>query len=702
MSVPLRVLLVEDSEEDAALALLKLEKSLYEPNYERVDTAVAMQAALDEREWDIILSDYRMPNFSGATALKLLRETGIDIPFIIISGTIGEETAVEMMKAGAHDYLMKDNLTRLAPAIQRELREAEGRRAQRRAEDDLRLAAKVFDSSVEGVMITDATAHILRVNQAFTDITGYTEDEVTGKKPGLLQSGRHPDSFYRGLWLTLTEQGCWQGEIWNRRKNGEIYPEWLTISAVSDEASKLTHYIGGFTDLSQQKQSEERIYHLSHYDALTDLPNQIMFSDHFTQSMQRAHRDGKQVALLHLDLDRFSTLNDTFGQHVGDKLLQQVGNRLTANIRHQDMVARLGSDKFAIALPGLDRSSNIRKLVQDITDAFAEPFKVMAKDIYLTGSMGAALYPDDSTDYNKLARFADTAMHHTKHMGGAGFQFYQKTMSADTSARLNMENDLRRALERKEFRLYYQPQMAMESGHLIGVEALLRWQHNDDDLIMPSQFIPLLEETGLIIPVGEWILRQACWDQQAWAETGHDPVPVAINLSARQFRNRDLIDMIHAVLKDTGTDPRLIELEITESNVMDEPEFALRTLQSAHNMGMRIAIDDFGTGYSSLSYLKQFPIDLLKIDQSFVTDIPDNTDDCIIVDTIVAMAHRLKLHVIAEGVENADQLEFLRNHGCDYIQGNYYGRPLPFTAVQEQLAAASLTTHSSRTPNYML
>ena len=677
MTEPLRVLLVEDSGDDAALILRQLEKGGYTPSYQRVDKLEAMRSALEARDWDIILSDYNMPKFSGPEALTLLRSTNIDLPFIVVSGAIGEETAVELMRSGAHDYIMKDNLARLAPAIERELREAEVRRARRRAEGDLRLAAKVFESSVEGVMITDSDANILKVNKAFSDITGYSEENVVGQKPSVLQSERHDKEFYQQLWKSINDNGYWQGEIWDRRKNGEIYPEWLTISTVANPEGEVTHYIGGFTDLSQQKQAEDRIHHLMYYDALTDLPNRTLFRDRFKQAMSRARREGKRVAFLHFDLNRFTHVNDTLGHKMGDQLLQQVGQRLAGCIRQNDMVARFGGDEFVIALPDLGPENHAKELVKALIGSFSEPFRVADREIFLVPSVGAVLFPDDSTDYDELARFADTAVHVAKREGGASFAFYQKTMHADAGDRLNMESALRRALERKEFLLYYQPQFALDSGRIIGVEALLRWQQKEQGMMMPEQFISLLEETSLIVPVGEWVLRQACEDHLAWEQQGCGAIPVAVNLSARQFRDKGLVNMIKPVIEESGINPRMIELEITESCVMENPEMALEILTACHDMGMRVAIDDFGTGYSSLSYLKRFPLDVLKIDQSFVTDIPDNEDDAAIIDTIIAMAHRLKLDVIAEGVETEAQADFLREHGCDNVQGFFYGRPMP-------------------------
>jgi diguanylate cyclase (GGDEF)-like protein/PAS domain S-box-containing protein len=680
----LRVLLIEDSEDDVLLISRVLRHGGFNPSCEQVFTPNAVVNALQKQCWDVVLSDYNLPGFSGTDALKLLQNSGLDLPFIIVSGAIGEETAVRVMQAGAHDYIMKNNLARLNPAIERELREAKIRRSRRMAIEDLRLAAKVFESSVEGILITDVDSRILRVNQAFCKITGYEQDEIIGRTPKLLRSGRHDQAFYQEMWQRLIEYGYWQGEVWNRRKNGEIYPEWLSISVVRNEDGQITHYIGGFTDLSEQKWAEERIQHLTHYDALTDLPNRSLFRSRFKQPMLTALRNERRVALLHLDIDRFIKVNDTLGHHIGDRLLQQVGRRLVANIHDRDFVARFGGDEFAIACPDLDHSVEVEAIAQSIMNVFSEPFWVEGREIFLTPSIGIALFPDDTDDYDELLKFADTAVHHAKRQGGT-FQFYHRGMNVDSADRLRMENALRRALDRQEFQLHYQPQVNLESGHIVGAEALLRWKPMAGGTVLPEQFIPLLEETGLVISVGEWVLRSACAHLRTLQQSSHQPIAISVNLSPMQFRHKDLVGMIRSVLDETGIDARWLELEITESSVMEEPEQALTTLQQLFSMGIRLAVDDFGTGYSSLGYLKKFPLNLLKIDRSFVADIAVDQDDAAIVDSIIAMAHRLNLEVVAEGIERQNQLDFLRQHECDVGQGFLYARPMPFQQLMEML-----------------
>ncbi|MGD8938420.1 MAG: diguanylate cyclase, partial [Gammaproteobacteria bacterium] len=494
----LNVLIIEDSEDDVLLILRALRNGGFDPNYQHIENSNDIKTALASKTWDVVLCDYNLPQFIGTEVLRLIQDLNLDVPFIIVSGAIGEETAVNAMRSGAHDYIMKNNLTRLAPVIERELREAKIRNSRRLALEDLRLAAKVFESSVEGIVITDAQTHILRVNQAFCDITGYTQQEVIGLTPTMLQSRRHDAEFFNEMWRSIKRYGYWQGEVWNRRKNGEIFPVWLSISAVKKPNGEVSHYIGGFTDLSEQKSAEERIQHLTHYDALTDLPNRTLFHARFKQPMQNALRHNRRVALLHLDIDRFIKINDTLGHHIGDRLLQQVGRRLVASIHDRDFVGRFGGDEYAIACPDLDQSVEVSAIAQSIMNVFSEPFWVEGREIFLTPSVGIALFPDDTDDYDELLKFADTAVHHAKRQGGT-YQFYHRGMNVDSANRLKMENALRRALDRQEFKLYYQPQINLGTGQITGAEALLRWKPNNQDMVYPEQFIPLLEETGLII-----------------------------------------------------------------------------------------------------------------------------------------------------------------------------------------------------------
>ncbi|TAN81648.1 MAG: EAL domain-containing protein, partial [Gallionella sp.] len=475
-------------------------------------------------------------------------------------------------------------------------------------EEDLRLAATVFENSTEGILITDTQSRILRVNRAFTEITGYSEEEAIGQTPQMLRSDRHDATFYQGMWFSMIEYGYWQGEVWNRRKNGEAFPEWLTLIAIRDEARKVLYYLGVFADLTEKKMSEARAHHLSNYDALTELPNRHLLEDRLKQALTEAHHHGWLVAVQHLNLDRFKTIVDTLGHAFGDKLLRAVAERLAGHIRDSDTLARFGGDEFAVVLSDVGSQQNAAMVARKILGALAEPFILEGQEIYITASIGIALYPLDAGDKDDLIRNANVAARYTKEEGGNGYRFYDAEMNATASQRLTLETSLRRALERDEFVLHYQPQVDLRTGRIAGMEALLRWQHPVRGLLAPNEFIPLLEETGLIVPVGEWVLREACAQNSAWQADGLPPLRVSVNLSARQFRQNDLVAAAHLALQDAGLAPEQLELEITESVLLQDIHATITVLNQLHALGIEISIDDFGTGYSSLTYLKRLPI----------------------------------------------------------------------------------------------
>ncbi|MFH1495061.1 MAG: EAL domain-containing protein [Pseudomonadota bacterium] len=547
----------------------------------------------------------------------------------------------------------------------------------RAAEEGLRLADQVFENSIEGIIITDAAANILRVNRAFSVITGYSDEDVIGNNPRLLLSGRHDAAFYQRMWASLNECGYWQGEIWNRRKSGEIYPEWLSIMSIRNEQGKTIHYLGVFADLSEKKQAEENLHYVVNYDPLTELPNRHLLEDRLFQALAAASQYQALVAVLHLDLDRFKSINDTFGHAFGDKLLQAVAVRLAGNIRGSDTIARFSSDEFAMVLSDVGNQDNASLVAQKAMDALGKPFEIEGREVFITPSIGIAFYPADASSKDDLLRYADTAMSYAKAQGGNAYRFYSAEMNDRVSQRLTMETGLRHAIERKEFLLYYQPQINLRSGEIIGMEALLRWQHPERGLVSPAEFIPVLEETGLIVQVGEWVLRTACAQSRAWQSAGLPAVRVAVNLSAHQFRQADLTEMVCMALQDSGLVPEQLELEVTESVMIQDLQATLTTLHQLHANGIQISIDDFGTGYSSLSYLKRLPISKIKIDQSFVRDICNDPDDAAIANAVISLGHSLNLLVIAEGVETLEQQEFLCAQGCDEMQGYYFSRPLP-------------------------
>jgi diguanylate cyclase (GGDEF)-like protein/PAS domain S-box-containing protein len=549
----------------------------------------------------------------------------------------------------------------------------------KQAEEGLRLAAKVFESSGEAILITDANANIISVNETFTRLTGYSAEEVMGKNPRILSSGKHDEAFYLAMWADIQTHGLWQGEIWNKHKSGRVYPKWMSINAVKDERGNVTHYISIATDISQRKQAEQDIQFLAYYDVLTGLPNRSLLRDRMEQLLLAAHRDKESFALLFLDLDRFKYVNDSMGHAVGDKLLQTVALRLQVCVREGDTVSRLGGDEFIVLLRQTDAAG--AALVADkLLKALAQPYDINGIQIATHSSIGIAIYPDHADNIDTLIKNADMAMYRAKEEGRGNFQYFAPEMNSRANQLFAMEKDIRLALERGEFMLYYQPQVRLVDGAVCGVEALIRWKHPEKGFISPAEFIPVAEETGQIVPIGEWVLKTACRQLAEWRnEFGLPNFPVAVNVSTRQLRQTNLAQYVENVLTEAGLHGEDLELELTEGIMMGDTQAALDFLERMRHLGVALSIDDFGTGFSSMSYLKRLPLDKLKVDQSFVRDIETDEDDAAIVRSIISLAHRLNLRVIAEGVETQGQLDFLRVRGCDEIQGYYFSRPLPVT-----------------------
>ena len=548
----------------------------------------------------------------------------------------------------------------------------------KQVEERLKQSIKVLENSAEAILITDAQPRIITVNKAFTQITGYSEEEALGKSTTLLKSGKHSHKFYKNMWRSINQLGYWEGEIWNRRKNGEIFPEWLHISVIKDEITdKVTNYLAIFSDLTIRKQTEQRLTYLAHYDDLTGLPNRILFYERVSRALYHAQQKGDMVAVMFLDLDGFKYVNDTWGHLVGDLLLKEVANRLTECQRQTDTIARLGGDDFTLVLEHVKNIQEAEKFAQNILKVMRTPFHLNQHETFITVSIGISLYPNNGEDVETLLKNADAAMYRAKENGKNNYQFFTPQIKIKFHKRLFMETQLRYALERDEFVLYYQPQKHLASGHIIGTEVLLRWQHPDMGLMLPYTFIPLAEETGLIVPIGEWVLRHTCLQHQIWRNNGQPILRMSVNLSSRQFKQCNLMKSVLRILDETNIDPTLLELELTESLLIQDIDFAEKILNQLKEMGIQLAIDDFGTGYSSLTYLKRFPVDKLKIDQSFVRDIPKDKNDMSITRAIIALAHSLQLSVIAEGVETQSQQAFLKSLKCDEAQGYLIGRPLP-------------------------
>jgi diguanylate cyclase (GGDEF)-like protein/PAS domain S-box-containing protein len=547
----------------------------------------------------------------------------------------------------------------------------------KRAEGELRLAAEVFQSSGEGIVITDAQHCIRTVNPAFSHITGYAAADAVAKTPYSLSPSVRSADRERELWAEVDRNGYWQGEVWDRRRNGEVFPKWLTISVVRDTQGRPVNYIEIFSDITERKEREERVRHLAHHDALTDLPNRVLLTDRITQAVSLAERNRTRVAVMFLDLDRFKTVNDSLGHSVGDKLLQEVSSRLRLCMRTSDTVSRLGGDEFVILMPDMAYPGDIAVAAQKVLDAVSRPYNIDGHELVSTPSVGIAVYPGDGADVDTLLRNADAAMYHAKENGRNNYQFFTQDMNARALERLSLERSLRRALERDELRLHYQPQYDISSGRVVGMEALIRWEHPEHGLMSPARFMPFAEESGLILPIGEWVLQEACRQNRAWQDAGLPRLRVSVNISAVQFRQADFVHTVDRALGVSGLDARYLELEVTESAIMHDAEQVTESLRQLKGMRLELAIDDFGTGYSSLSYLKRFPIDRLKIDKSFVRDVTADTDDAAIIVAIIALTRNLGLRTIAEGVETSEQLDFLRQQGCHEAQGFLLSKPLP-------------------------
>ncbi|MEW8506335.1 MAG: EAL domain-containing protein [Candidatus Thiodiazotropha sp.] len=556
---------------------------------------------------------------------------------------------------------------------------------QKRAEDQLRMNATVFDTTSEGIMVTDADNVIKTVNPAFTRITGYTAEDVIGQSPNILSSGRHDNDFYAELWDSVLHKRYWSGEIWNRRKDGSVFPEWLSIAAIPDEDGIAKEYVAVFSDISKHKENEEQIRYQANYDALTGLPNRSLFSDRLEQAIGSALREKWMLAILFVDLDQFKIVNDTFGHVMGDELLQLVAERIGDCVRESDTVARFGGDEFVILLQDVTETDAVANIATKVIESITKVFTLYERDIYIGASVGITIYPDDAVNADSLLRNADMAMYQAKERGRNNYQFFTASMQQQTLERQQLELDLRLAVQRAELEIYYQPVVDAEFEKVISVEALLRWNHPHRGIVYPSIFIPLAEDSGLIGPIGKWVIKGACEQLSKWHKAGHTELNLAINLSSRQRELGLEVDYVRQVLQEASISPWMLTMEITESLLMRDTEEALKWLTSFKSLGVNLSVDDFGTGYSSLSYLKRFPMDILKIDRSFISDLPNDIDDASLVKTIVAMAESLNLKLIAEGVETKEQAEFLVNNGCANLQGYYYAKPMSARAMTSWL-----------------
>ncbi|EME69546.1 response regulator receiver modulated diguanylate cyclase/phosphodiesterase with PAS/PAC sensor(s) [Paramagnetospirillum caucaseum] len=806
METSINILIIEDVRADFLMVERHLHRNGLAARCSWAVNAVEIAAALERGKWDLVLSDYNVPGLDFHENLAHIRGRFPNLPVLLVSGSVGEEEAVELLKIGTWDFVLKDNLTRLVPSVRRALAEAAEREALRLAEEGLRLseerfqlamrgandglwdwnlksnqvyfsprwkgmlgygegeleaspftwvnllhpddrlptqarmgeflkggddrielqfrmrhkgggdryirapafltrdaqgrperlvgthiditeakeaetslrqAAAVFTSTLEAVFVIGLGGGILAVNPAFSTISEYPEGEVLSRGMDFLLANQDDRAFHQAIWQAVRENGAWQGEVSFRRRGGDAFPAWLGITSVGDEKGEPINYVGVFTDLSRLKHSEAKLQHLAHHDPLTGLPNRVLLQLRLEHALDRSRRDGRRCAVLFLDLDHFKVVNDSLGHDAGDEVLQVIGHRLRDQMGEADTLARLGGDEFVMVVETVAQAEDAASIAQAMIDVVGTPYRLNdSHEVSLRASVGVSLFPDDGEGADQLIQNADTAVHQAKQEGRNGYRFYTRSLTEKANRRLEMEAGLRRALDLREFVLHYQPLISLTGGRVEGVEALVRWQPPGREIISPYHFIPLAEETGLIVALGDWVLQEACTQMKSWLDLGLRLDKVAVNLSAQQFRLSYLQERIRDILSESGLPPCRLELELTETTIMARGDEAGIQMAALKDQGVHLSIDDFGTGYSSLAYLRRFPLDKLKIDQSFVRDIPHDEGAAEITSTIIAMAKNLKLSVLAEGVETPEQLDFLTGRGCDSCQGFFFSRPL--------------------------
>lgn len=674
----LRTLFVEDSEVDVELIVLELQREGFSVDWERVEREDDLRKSIALEKPDIILSDYSMPNFSGTEALRIVREIDPDIPFIFVSGTIGEERAIESIRQGATDYILKGNLRRLGTAVRRALVEAEERRRSLASEEARSRLADILEATSDYVAIFDPDHRITFLNTAGRRLIGLGEDEnIIGKRI----TDFHPEWAFqlleREALAAVMSKGIWEGETALLNHNGKEVPLSQVVIGHRDSEGGLRYLSTIGRDIRDRKAYEEQIRYLANFDGLTDLPNRTLLRDRVLQSMVHARRSGRAIALLVANVDRFRLVNDGLGHETGDVLLRLIGDRLQAIIRDGDTVARLGADGFAILAVDMHRHDDVLTVARKIQSGIQSPLVVNGQETQVTLSIGASIFPRDGGDFESLLRNAEAAMHRAKAQGRNKFEYYTAEMTRDAEVRVDVENALRHALGQNELELHYQPLMELETGRIIGAEALMRWQREGHGWISPAQFIPVAEDSDLILTLGDFALFTACRQLRYWSdEFAETPLRMSVNVSARQFLNQDFVKEVGRVLRDTRIDPARMELELTESILIEDKDHVMAVLAELKRLGVRISVDDFGTGYSSLSYLSKLPIDCLKIDQSFVQSLSVDNYNAHIIQAIISLAHALEMDVIAEGIETEEQLDFMRAHGCDHGQGFLFFKPM--------------------------
>ncbi|BAN35239.1 hypothetical protein SCD_n01413 [Sulfuricella denitrificans skB26] len=692
---------LEEQVRERTKELLAKEEQLHETL--ALNDSILMTSALGiaayRQNGQCVMANPSLASIAGITQEQLLNQNFRQLGSWQTSGI--QEAAESVLATGAkaeldirsltsffgHDVWMRCRLSRFTsrgePHLLLMLENITEKKA---AEEELRLAASVYQNSSEGILVTDVTGIILSVNPAFTEITGYTEDEALGKKTTLLRSDRHGPEFYRSMWEALTKEGCWRGEIWNRRKDGEVYLEWLSINRIEASAGAPFRYVAVFHDITELRRKDEEIRHQAFHDTLTGLPNRALMKDRLLHALERAKREGGRLSVIFIDLDRFKAINDGLGHDVGDLLLQEVARRIKIRMRTVDTVARLGGDEFVVLMEDLRDAGDCASLAQELIAEIARPMKLSGHAVEISASMGMAFYPEDGANPLELMKCADLAMYAAKSAGRNTYRFFQQDMQDRISQRLTLEMELRLALVQRDLELHYQPKVDLATGNILGVEALLRWWHPLRGLLLPADFIPLAEECGLICELGDWVLDEVCHQSAVWQAAGHT-FKIAFNISPHQLETGDLVARISELTALHGIAPSDLEIELTESAVMAYSIQAASVLARLRGIGVTVAVSDFCAGYSSLAYLRKLPIDILKINHSFVTDADSNAEDAQIVKTILALGRMFKLTMEAEGIETSHQAELLKSFGCGIAQGYFFSRPLPAQEFENWLDA---------------
>lgn len=688
MATPLKVLFIEDSEADAELTAAELVRGGFEPDSLRVETQSELTGALKQR-WQLIICDYRLPRFSAEEALKTVKRSGQDIPFIITSGAVRAEDTVTLLKQGAHDFMDKYDLARLIPAIERELGEAEIRAKRRKAEERVRVLSRAVEQSPVSVVITDPKGNIEYVNPRFEQITGYTAKEASGQNLGFSLLDEDSAAAMTELWSTVSSGREWSGEFCSIKRDGQLLWEQVSVSPLTDPDGDITHYVVIKEDVTVRRSYEEQLLRQAHYDQLTGLANRVLMIDRLNVALESAQRNRHKCALLVIDLDHFKNVNDSLGHSVGDNLLKESAGRLTGCIRGGDTLVRMGGDEFVVILPNVEDAREAQKVAEHIVQQFERPFTIIGKAYRVTASIGIALYPDDGNNPHLVLRNADLAMYKSKELGRNQYHFFTETINRQLIERLELEERLRHVVEGDELTLHYQPIYSLTDDSITGFEALVRWRQPDGSLWAPGHFIPLAEDIGVIGTIDNWVLRTACRETAPWLARGKGRMRLAINISPHQLQKPNYSEYVAEQLMTNGIHPGQLELEVTERVLVEDTDSTRDNINTLCRLGVRLSIDDFGTGYSSLGYLQDYPFHTLKIDRSFVSNIGRKEHSARLIETIITMGHGLGMEVVAEGIETDRERQFLQAHDCDQAQGYLLSHPLPLTALTSLLESAA-------------